>query len=69
METLAQAKPLVSDPKRKVLIIEDEKDIRELVGYNLREEGFLVVEAGDGETGLTFAKKERPVSPLRMRRR
>ena len=60
METLAQAKPLVSDPKRKILVVEDEKDIRELLRYNLQEEGFLVVEAGDGETGLTLAKKERP---------
>jgi phosphate regulon transcriptional regulator PhoB len=60
MEAQIQAKSLVSEPRRKILLVEDEKDIRELVRYNLQEEGFLVVEAGDGETGLTLAQKERP---------
>ena len=60
MEAQVQAKPLVSEPKRKILVVEDEKDIRELVRYNLQEEGFLVVEASDGEVGLTLARKERP---------
>lgn len=60
MEAQVQAKPPVSEPKRKILVVEDEKDIRELVRYNLQEEGFIVVEASDGETGLTLAQKERP---------
>ncbi len=60
MEAQVQDKPLVSEPKRKILVVEDEKDICELVRYNLQEEGFLVVEANDGETGLSLAQKERP---------
>ncbi len=60
MESPVQTKPLVSEPKRKILVVEDERDIRELVRYNLQEEGFLVVEANDGETGLALAQKERP---------
>ena len=32
----------------RVLIVEDEADIRELMRYNLEREGFLVEEAGDG---------------------
>jgi len=51
--------PLV-EAKRKVLIVEDEKDIRELVRYNLEIEGFAVVEASDGEIGLKLATTERP---------
>jgi two-component system alkaline phosphatase synthesis response regulator PhoP len=46
--------------EEKVLIIEDEPDIRELVRYNLEQEGFRVVEAGDGERGLDLVRSERP---------
>ncbi len=49
-----------SEPKRKILVVEDERDIRELIRYNLQEEGFRVVEAGDGETALMLVRKERP---------
>jgi CheY-like chemotaxis protein len=45
---------------RKVLVVEDEKDIRDLVRYNLEAEGFSVVEASDGEVGLLLATRERP---------
>ena len=60
METQAQTKSLVTEVKRKILIVEDEKDIRDLVHYNLEAEGFVVVEASDGEMGLHLAAKERP---------
>ena len=36
----------------RVLIVEDEADIRELMRYNLEREGFLVEEAGDGAQAL-----------------
>jgi DNA-binding response OmpR family regulator len=48
--------------RRKVLIIEDERDIRELVRVNLESEGFSVLEAADGELGLALAKRERPAA-------
>ena len=38
--------------KNRILIIEDEEDIRELVRYNLEREGFSVSEAESGEEGL-----------------
>jgi len=60
METQSQIKPPTVEAKRKVLIVEDEKDIRELVRYNLATEGFAVVEASDGEIGLKLAATERP---------
>jgi two-component system alkaline phosphatase synthesis response regulator PhoP len=51
----------VSDPKRKkVLIVEDEPDIRELVRYNLDVEGFAVLEAAEAEGALAVIKRERP---------
>ena len=46
--------------EQKILVIEDEPDIRELVRYNLEQEGFRVVEAGDGEQGLELVRKEKP---------
>jgi two-component system alkaline phosphatase synthesis response regulator PhoP len=45
---------------RKVLVVEDEKDIRELVRYNLEQEGFQVLEAEEGELALTLMRRERP---------
>ena len=43
-----------------ILIIEDEKNILELVKYNLEQEGFLILTATKGNTGLETALKERP---------
>jgi two-component system alkaline phosphatase synthesis response regulator PhoP len=60
METQTQTKPIVVEAKRKILLVEDEQDIRELVRYNLTAEGFTVVEASDGEIALRLAKTERP---------
>ena len=35
--------------KARVLVVDDEKDIRELIKFYLNKEGFEVLEAGDGE--------------------
>jgi phosphate regulon transcriptional regulator PhoB len=45
---------------RRVLIIEDDKDIVELVRYNLEKEGFQVSSAEDGVAGLAQAKSTPP---------
>jgi two-component system alkaline phosphatase synthesis response regulator PhoP len=45
---------------RHVLVVEDETDIRNLVRYNLEQEGYVVAEAADGEQGLAMARKQRP---------
>ena len=37
----------------RILVIDDEKDLIELVRYNLEKEGFLVRIAQDGESGLS----------------
>lgn len=45
---------------KRILIIEDDKDIVELVRYNLEKEGFQVFSEGDGLNGLSQAKKSPP---------
>lgn len=42
----------------KILIIEDDADIRELIKHNLVREGYSVSEAVDGQEGLEAAKSE-----------
>jgi len=43
-----------------VMVIEDEKEIRELIRYNLEREGFRVYAAADGEEGLRRLNASRP---------
>ena len=43
-----------------VLIVEDEKDIRDLLSYALKREGFAVLEAGEGKTALKLARAKLP---------
>src|SRR5262249_31271301 len=43
-----------------VMVIEDEKEIRDLVRYNLERAGFRVATAADGEAGLERAFAARP---------
>lgn len=50
--------------KKKILVVEDEPDIRELVRYNLEQAGFRVVEAEDGETALNQVRSEQPALVL-----
>src|SRR5499427_5351583 len=45
---------------KRVFIIEDDRDIVELVRYNLANEGFQVAAAHDGVTGLATVKKTPP---------
>lgn len=45
---------------RRILIIEDDKDIVELVRYNLEKEGFQVAALADGVAGLAQVKKSPP---------
>jgi two-component system alkaline phosphatase synthesis response regulator PhoP len=47
-------------PRGTILVIDDEKDLIELVAYNLKKEGFLVRGAPDGESGMTAAVRDLP---------
>lgn len=44
----------------RILIVEDDEDVRALIGHKLRRAGFDVAEAGDGEEGLAAARASRP---------
>ena len=46
--------------KRKILVIEDDENIQELVKYNLEKDGFAVLTSLVGEEGLDIASKEQP---------
>jgi two-component system phosphate regulon response regulator PhoB len=45
---------------KSILIIEDEKDIVDLIAYHLKQSGFSVISALDGPSGLELARKKRP---------
>jgi signal transduction histidine kinase len=45
---------------KKILVIDDEEWLREMVQMALRQRGFDVVEAGDGASGIEVAKRELP---------
>jgi two-component system alkaline phosphatase synthesis response regulator PhoP len=43
-----------------ILLVDDEQDILEIVGYNLAQEGYKIVTANNGKEAIAVAKKERP---------
>ncbi len=45
---------------KKILIVDDEPDILEILSYNLRKEGYLVETANNGEEGLKKASEVMP---------
>lgn len=47
------------EPKTRILVVDDEQDIVQLVSYNLKKEGYLVEEARTGEDALRLVR-ERP---------
>ena len=46
--------------RRKIVVIEDEPDILEVLEYNLNREGFAVLTASNGEDGQRLASREAP---------
>ena len=50
----------MSATNQKILIVDDEPDILELVEYNLKKEGYTVYTASNGQEGITLAKKVHP---------
>ena len=48
------------DEKKQVLIIEDEKNIVDIIRFNMNREGYETLEAYDGESGLKLARQEKP---------
>lgn len=46
--------------RKKILIIEDEAPIADLLVYSLKKEGFLVTSAKDGNTGMELIREFKP---------
>lgn len=51
---------LLERPMKRILVIEDDKDIVELVRYNLEKDGYHVVSTTDGASGLAQIRKSPP---------
>lgn len=47
-------------PKVKIVVVDDDPDIRDVLNLTLTEEGYEILEAGDGEEGLTLIKNKAP---------
>lgn len=46
--------------KKRILIIDDEKPIVDILTYNLQKEGYEIIEAYDGEHGYNRAMNDKP---------
>ncbi len=44
----------------KILVVDDEPDILDILRYTLEKEGYKVFTAGDGKEGIKVAEKEKP---------
>jgi phosphate regulon transcriptional regulator PhoB len=51
---------MVAVAQKKILVVDDEKDIVELIAYNLEQEGFIVLRTYDGQTAWKTVKTEKP---------
>ena len=49
-----------TDAQKTILIVEDEKNIVDILRFNLQREGYRTMEAYDGADGLEKARKENP---------
>ena len=45
---------------KKILIIDDEKPIVDILKFNLKKDGYLTIEAYDGEEGMNMALNQKP---------
>lgn len=48
----------MTDQKKRILLIEDDRFLRRACEASLTQRGFLVISANDGEEGLRLAKSE-----------
>ena len=55
------------EQKKTVLIVEDEKNIVDIIRFNLQRTGYNTLEAYDGEAGLAMAREKKPVKSMVLR--
>ena len=54
----------MADPKAKILLVEDDADVRKAIGLWLTTSGYAVATAGDGQAGLAAIHAEKPDAVL-----
>ncbi len=50
----------MAEEKHKILLVDDEADVLDFIGYNLKREGYQVFSALDGRRAIELAKQHRP---------
>ena len=50
----------LGEPKKTILIVDDEKPIVDILVYNLQKEGYNTLEANDGEEAINIAFEKKP---------
>ncbi len=50
----------MSTQRKNILVIEDDPDIRNLIAFNIKNEGFNSIEAKNGEIGIEKAREKTP---------
>lgn len=50
----------MTTPRKKILCIEDDREVAHLIAEDLRERGYDVIQAFDGQAGLAAILRERP---------
>ena len=60
MGDTARSSDVGETPRKKVLVVEDDKNLREALRYNLVAAGYEVITAADGGSGLELARDRTP---------
>ncbi len=55
-----QSSNVADDYQKKILVVDDEKRIVDILIYNLQKEGYKTLEANDGEEAIRIALEEKP---------
>ena len=51
---------LSNEYQKKILVVDDEKRIVDILIYNLQKEGYQTLEANDGEEAINIALQQKP---------
>ena len=59
-ETASYGESQNEEIKKKILVVDDEKSIVDILVYNLQKEGYQTLEANDGDMAIKIANEEKP---------
>lgn len=58
IEPVIQVDPMIESGKKRILLVEDDRDIREAIGDVLQIEGYAVDAVADGQEALDFLRSK-----------